>query len=254
MKDSEEKTRLRLVLRAAIWPIRLLLVAIGVYAIRAILVLPDAAARVADGIIGVLTTLAVVFFIYRLLDVLVHEVSKLAEKEESLIEDSFVQLTRILGRVLIMGTGAIYILKALSGKPMSTLLAGLGIGGVAVALAAPAGAHDLWLLAEEQPVPADAPLRLKAATGMRFPESLSAVTPDRVAGFWVVDAAGKRHEVGRARAEGKMLRASARVDAPGVALAALAIKPRTLELSADDFNEYLEHDGLPQILERRRAR
>jgi MscS family membrane protein len=32
--------------------------------------------------------------------------------------------------------GAIYLLRALSGKPLSTLLAGLGIGGLAVALAA----------------------------------------------------------------------------------------------------------------------
>jgi hypothetical protein len=80
------------------------------------------------------------------------------------------------------------------------------------------------------------------------------VTPDRVDGFWVLDAAGDRHEVTGARAEGKFLRAEVQLDAAGVALAALAIRPRTLELSAGEFNEYLEHDGLPQILEWRRSR
>jgi hypothetical protein len=121
-------------------------------------------------------------------------------------------------------------------------------------LALPANAHDLWLVADPPSVAAGAPLHLEAATGMRFAESLSAVTPERIAGFWVLDAAGQRHEVTGARTDGNLLRADVSLEAPGVALAALAIKPRTLELSAQDFNEYLEHDGLPQILEQRRAR
>ena len=125
---------------------------------------------------------------------------------------------------------------------------------LALGLAVPAGAHDLWLVADPPTVAAGESLHLEAATGMRFPESLSAVTPDRVAGFWVLDAAGQRHEVAGARADGNLLRADVSLEAPGVALAALAIEPRTLELSAEDFNEYLEHDGLPQILEQRRSR
>jgi hypothetical protein len=130
----------------------------------------------------------------------------------------------------------------------------LGFALCTLGLAVPAGAHDLWLLADPPSVAAGASLHLKAATGMQFPESLSAVAPDRVDGFWVLDAALRRHEVSGARAEGKLLRADVQLAAPGVALAALAIKPRTLELTATEFNEYLEHDGLPQILERRRAR
>ena len=131
--------------------------------------------------------------------------------------------------------------------------AGLAFASLTLSLAVPAGAHDLWLLAEPPSVAAGASLHLKAATGMRFPESLSAVAPDRVDGFWVLDAAGDRHEVAGARAEGEFLQADVQVDTPGVALAALAIKPLTLELTAAEFNEYLEHDGLPQILERRRT-
>ena len=133
-------------------------------------------------------------------------------------------------------------------------LARFGFALVTLSLGVPAGAHDLWLVADSPSVAEGAPLRLKAATGMQFPESLSAVAPDRVDAFWVVDAAGERHEVTGARADGKLLRADVQLDAPGVALAALAIKPRTLELAAAEFNEYLEHDGLPQVLEHRRAR
>jgi len=130
----------------------------------------------------------------------------------------------------------------------------LGVAFFTLSLGVSAGAHDLWLVADPPTVTAGASLHLKAATGMQFPESLSAVTPDRIDSFWVLDAAGERRDVTNARAEGKLLRAEVLLDAPGAVLAALAIKPRTLELSAEDFNEYLEHDGLPQILEQRRSR
>ena len=103
---------------------------------------------------------------------------------------------------------------------------------LALGLAVPAGAHDLWLVADPPTVATGESLHLAAATGMRFPESLSAVTPDRIAGFWVLDAAGQRHEVAGARDVGNLLRADVSLEAPGVALAALAIEPRTLELSA----------------------
>jgi uncharacterized GH25 family protein len=132
----------------------------------------------------------------------------------------------------------------------TSLILALGV----LILAVSVDAHDLWLVADPPSVALGSPLRLDAATGMKFPESLSAVTPDRVAGFWVLDAEGQRHEVAGARVDGDLLRAEVSLEAPGVALAALAIKPLTLELSAADFNEYLEHDGLPQILERRRSR
>jgi small-conductance mechanosensitive channel len=87
LKESEEQMRLRLLLKAAIWPIRLLLATIAVYAAKSIIQLPAAVTRIADG------------------------------------------------RVIVIAVGAIYLLRAVSGKPMSTLLAGLGIGGLAIALA-----------------------------------------------------------------------------------------------------------------------
>lgn len=136
LKDVEEKLRQRLVLCSTIWPIRLLLVAIAVYTIKEILLLPKAADKMAEGAIGLLATLAVVIFVYRLLDVGVYELKKIAEKEENLFDQTFVQMVRVIARVLILLIGAIYIIQAITGKPMSALLAGLGIGGLAVALAA----------------------------------------------------------------------------------------------------------------------
>jgi uncharacterized GH25 family protein len=39
-----------------------------------------------------------------------------------------------------------------------------------------------------------------------------------------------------------------RLDRPGVALAAISVEPKFIHLKAADFNEYLKHDGLPQVL------
>ncbi len=136
LEDTEEKARLRLVLQAALWPIRLLLVAIGIYAIKALLILPLTTARIAGTSIDVLGAIAVVVFAYRLLDVLEYELTRFAKREDTGLDLNFVKLIRVITRVLVVVFGGVYILQALTGKPLNALLAGLGIGGLAVALAA----------------------------------------------------------------------------------------------------------------------
>lgn len=135
LKESEEQMRIRLVLNAAIWPIRLLLATTAVYAAKEIVRLPAAATRIADGVIGVLGTLAVVVFVYRLLDVLEYELAKYTQREDTIMDKTFVQMVRMFARITVLIFGSIYLLRAISGKPLSALLAGLGIGGLAVALA-----------------------------------------------------------------------------------------------------------------------
>jgi MscS family membrane protein len=45
-------------------------------------------------------------------------------------------MMRMIAKIAVVMVGFIYLLRAVSGKPLSALLAGLGIGGIAVALAA----------------------------------------------------------------------------------------------------------------------
>ena len=136
LKDVEEKARQLFILRSTIWPIRLLLITIAVYVFKEIIPLPMALNRISEHLIGLLATLAVVIFLYRLVDLAVHELSIIAQREDNLLDQTFVQMIRYFSRLIVVVVGAIYLIKALSGKPMSALLAGLGIGGLAVALAA----------------------------------------------------------------------------------------------------------------------
>ena len=136
LKETEERARLRLVLQAALWPIRLLLVAIGVYAIKELLLLPATAERIGGTAVDVLGAIVVVLFAYRLLDVLEYELTRFANREDTKLDLNFVKLVRMITHVLVVVFGGIYILQAITGKPLNALLAGLGIGGLAVALAA----------------------------------------------------------------------------------------------------------------------
>jgi MscS family membrane protein len=136
LRDKEEKARLRLVFQAALWPIRLLIVAIGIYAIKALLMLPPTADRITGTTITVLGAIVVVVFAYRLLDVLEYELTRFAKREDTKLDLNFVKLIRMITHVLVVVFGGVYILQALTGKPLNALLAGLGIGGLAVALAA----------------------------------------------------------------------------------------------------------------------
>ncbi len=136
LRNTKENVRLRLVLEAALWPVRLLLFALAAHATREILALPPGADRLADIAVNVLGTLAIIVFVYRLIELMVFELSKYAAREDNLLDSSFVQLMRMIAKIAVIAVGGIYLLQAVSGKPLSALLAGLGIGGLAVALAA----------------------------------------------------------------------------------------------------------------------
>ncbi len=134
--DSGENLRLRLLLASAVWPVRLLLLSVIVYAAKEILQLPEAGMQGADILIGVFATLALFLFVYKLIALMEYELGRLVARNDNLLDQNFVQLMRFLARFIVIVIGAIYIIRAVSGKPLSALLAGLGIGGLAIALAA----------------------------------------------------------------------------------------------------------------------
>ncbi len=136
LRDDEEKARLRLLLKAALWPIRLLLLAIAIYATQEILKLPATTDQIIEIVTNIVGTLVIVIFLYQMLDVVEYELTKFVRRKDNEFDMNFVQMVRIVSKVLIILVGSIYLLKAATGKPMTTLLAGLGIGGLAVALAA----------------------------------------------------------------------------------------------------------------------
>jgi len=88
----------------------------------------------AFSLIKILLGADVVWFLFRCVDVLSIYLTKLSERTESALDDQLVPLVRKALKVTILLVCVVWIIQLL-GYSVSSLIAGLGIGGLAVALA-----------------------------------------------------------------------------------------------------------------------
>jgi len=99
------------------------------------LVLPQKIGILANEAINVVVTLSGVWFLVKFVDDFIIEfIAPLAEKSETKLDDHVIPPLRKLVRILIIVIGFLVMLDNI-GYDITTLLAGLGIGGLAVALA-----------------------------------------------------------------------------------------------------------------------
>lgn len=132
----------------------------------------------------------------------------------------------------------------------------LRAGGLAVALlaggAAVLQAHDFWVVPQLFQVPEGWAVQVAGQTGMDFPQSLSAIERGRVAEAELVSA-DDRMPVERSFRSGSSLMMESRPDAAGQWWVAVALETRPIRMSASQFDAYLEHDGVWDVLEERRS-
>jgi MscS family membrane protein len=83
-----------------------------------------------------LAAMAVAWFIFRLVDVLEHMLRKWTAGTQTALDDQLVPLVRKTLRVFIVIVAGIFIAQNVFDMNVGALLAGLGIGGLAIALAA----------------------------------------------------------------------------------------------------------------------
>ena len=112
-------------------------------------------------------------------------------------------------------------------------------------------AHDLWLIPQKFRVSPAENLTVSANTGMDFPKSLSAITPDRIDQF-VLMGKDKRSDLENFSTVGNSLIVDCTLKNAGTYVIAAALKAKEIQLTAKEFNEYLLHDGLPNIYELRK--
>jgi MscS family membrane protein len=91
---------------------------------------------IADSAIKVLYIVSVAWAAYRMVDVVDKGLLKFTTRTSSKMDDMLAPLVRKSLRVTIVVLALIQIATSLSDKPVTSLLAGLGVGGLAVALAA----------------------------------------------------------------------------------------------------------------------
>ena len=83
-----------------------------------------------------MATMAVGWFIYRLVDVVEHYLTKLTARTQTSLDDQLVPLIRKSLRVFTVIILTLFIAKNIFDFNIGSMLAGLGIGGLAIALAA----------------------------------------------------------------------------------------------------------------------
>ncbi len=133
---GEAITLAKLTLRCASGPAVLLIFTGGLNVSFLFLAMSDPVRSAADTLIEVLVSVSIAYFLYRLVDVAEYYLSRYAETTETDVDDMLVPLIRKTVRVVIVIIVGLYVAESVSGQPMSTIIAGLGLGGLAFALAA----------------------------------------------------------------------------------------------------------------------
>jgi len=130
------------------------------------------------------------------------------------------------------------------------------ITGLLLVVASMALAHDLFLKLDTYFLGAHARVRIPVLNGT-FAKSENFVTTDRIADITLVSPAGRTRlspASAWSRGPDSTSLLSIALGAAGTYVAGASTRPRELALTAEQFNAYLEEDGIPDVLEARRQR
>ena len=135
-KRFEQKEWIQVAFKAFSRPVPFLFFAIGLrYGLGVIEFAENIATIVSDSF-SVLFTFAVTFFVYSLVDVLDHAIMHFTARTRTKMDDMMAPMVRKSLRVVIVLLALVQVAQILSDKPITSIIAGLGVGGLAVALAA----------------------------------------------------------------------------------------------------------------------
>jgi uncharacterized GH25 family protein len=116
---------------------------------------------------------------------------------------------------------------------------------VTLSVAASAFGHDTWLIPNSFSIPTNTTLFLDLTSGMAFPAPDTPIKPERV-GRAKCRLAGHSFDLGSFSPAPKSLRFKARLYEPGIATLWVELKPRALELTPEQVEEYFEEIDAPE--------
>jgi MscS family membrane protein len=125
-------TLLELLSRTVLFPMTTL----GLCFAAKLLELSDAQAAARDDGVGVLYIILVCYVVYQLVELMDYWMKRITAKTAATLGDMMIPLVRKTMRTLVVLLGLVQIAVQLSDKPLTSIIAGLGVGGLAIALAA----------------------------------------------------------------------------------------------------------------------
>ena len=134
----------------------------------------------------------------------------------------------------------------MKGRVIATLLG--------LAVAAPLAAHDLYMKLDSFFVPANTRIQVSLINGT-FDASEGSVKRERARRIDIMRAGHRQSTKNLSwSSKGDTSHLRFRTGASGTYVLGVSLIPRSITLSGKNFNSYLEEDGIPWILERRRER
>jgi hypothetical protein len=123
---------------------------------------------------------------------------------------------------------------------------------VALVLAGSAGAHDLFMKLDSYFLSPNKSANVRLLNGT-FQKSDGIIARDRLRDISVSapNLSGPISQSVTWRDEGQTTVMAIKTGGPGTYLVGVSTKPREIDLKAADFNDYLQHDGIPDILSER---
>ena len=134
--ETHKRMNLSITLKATAKGIVFLFAAIGISLGLVVLGLKEKVAEIAETVSAILLSISVGYFLYWLVDIPSELLARLSSGDEDKLDNMLVPLVRKSLRITVVILVLIQIAQILSDKPLTSIIAGLGIGGLAFALAA----------------------------------------------------------------------------------------------------------------------
>ncbi len=123
---------------------------------------------------------------------------------------------------------------------------------VLIVLSALFCSHDMYLKLSTYFLPPDTEAELQLYNGT-FHQSDNVIDRDRMVDVSLLGGGKRMHpDTAQWSEEEGVTLLSFRTGAPATWVAGVSTRPRSIEMAAEDFNNYLEHDGVTDMLEARR--
>ena len=134
--ERRQKPMVAVFLRAAARAMVFALVTVALDAGLHFLVLSEATEALVTTVMRVLVVVATTYVVYCIVDAVCKAWALTASRTTSKMDDMLVPIVRRTLQVTVVVLGLVQVATVLSDKPLTSILAGLGVGGLAVALAA----------------------------------------------------------------------------------------------------------------------
>ncbi|MBI9104358.1 MAG: mechanosensitive ion channel family protein [Spirochaetales bacterium] len=126
----------RLFLLIIAGPLKVFIIALFLISIKPVMPEQSKLMDITSKLIEITASAAIIMVLFNFIEIFITRLSKYSELETNSLDKTLIEMIRMIIRVCFIVVFIFLSIRVITGKPLTTLLAGLGIGGLAVALAA----------------------------------------------------------------------------------------------------------------------